>query len=93
MSGPRGMCHNGTLFAIGSTATVNDKINFNMAEQMIRKRCEVCGGSIYIYDDNEVGDEVYCEECEKEFIVLSLEPVSLEPLDAEDDYYFEDDEY
>ena len=60
---------------------------------MSRKRCEVCGGSIYIYDENEVGDEVYCEECEKEFIILSLDPTFLEPLESEDDYYFEDDEY
>ena len=53
----------------------------------------MCGGSIYIYDENEVGDEVYCEECEKEFIILSLDPTFLEPLESEDDYYFEDDEY
>ncbi len=60
---------------------------------MKSKRCPACGGNIRIYYDHEVGDYVYCEECEREFLIRSLSPIRLEYLEHEEDYYFEEDEY
>ena len=55
-------------------------------------KCPACGGKIKIYYDHELGDEVYCEECEKEFQLMGLEPIRLESFDAYDDEYYFDDE-
>ncbi|MCF8055808.1 MAG: hypothetical protein K9K37_04100 [Desulfocapsa sp.] len=60
---------------------------------MKTKRCMVCGGDIRIYYDNEVGDEVFCDECEREYRIYSMQPVKLEALETGNDYYFEEDEY
>lgn len=60
---------------------------------MKTKRCPACGGTIKIYYDHEPGDEVFCEECEREFSLLSISPIRLESLERNDEYYFEEDEY
>ena len=60
---------------------------------MKTKKCPTCGGKIKIYYDHEMGDEVYCEDCERELQLISLSPLRLEPLEQYDDYYFDDDEY
>lgn len=60
---------------------------------MKTKRCPVCGGGIRIYNDHEPGDDVYCDECEREFKILGMNPTMLEPLEVFDDYRFEEDEY
>ena len=60
---------------------------------MSKKRCMSCGGDVRIYYDHEVGDEVFCEDCEREYLIRSLEPVRLEPLETYNDYNFEEDEY
>ena len=52
-----------------------------------------CGGDIRIYYDHEVGDEVFCEDCEREYLIRSLSPLRLEPLETGNDYHFEEDEY
>ena len=52
-----------------------------------------CGRDIRIYYDHEVGDEVYCEECEREYLIRSIQPLRLEPLESHYDYHFEEDEY
>ena len=53
-------------------------------------KCPACGERIEISKDTERGDTVYCEECDREFKVVSLKPIKLEPLDEdeedEDDY-------
>ncbi|MCI5140484.1 MAG: hypothetical protein D3909_01890 [Candidatus Electrothrix sp. ATG1] len=55
--------------------------------------CPACGGKIKIYYDHELGDEVYCEECKKEFQLMCLKPIRLESFDTyDDDYYFYDDD-
>ncbi len=56
---------------------------------MRSKKCPSCRGEIRIFYDNEPGDEVYCEECEQEFEILSLVPLRLEPLETIG-YYEED---
>lgn len=60
---------------------------------MKTKRCTVCGGDIRIYHNNEERDEVYCNECEREYRIISLHPVRLETLEMDYDYCFEEDEY
>ncbi|MCI5158423.1 MAG: hypothetical protein D3906_08270 [Candidatus Electrothrix sp. AUS1_2] len=57
------------------------------------KRCPTCGGKIRIYYDHEPGDEVYCEDCEREFQLIGINPIMLESFDHDEEYYFEDDEY
>ena len=60
---------------------------------MRTKRCPTCGGDIKIYYDHEPGDEVYCEDCERDFQIIALYPIRIEALDRYVDYYFEEDEY
>ncbi len=60
---------------------------------MKTKTCPICGGAIRIYSDHEIGDEVYCDECEREFRLLAISPVYMEPIEVFDDYCFEEDEY
>lgn len=60
---------------------------------MKTKRCPTCGGRIKIYYDHEPGDEVFCEECEREFSLISVSPIRLDPLEKHEEYYFEEDEY
>lgn len=58
---------------------------------MISKKCPSCRGEIRIFYDNEPGDEVYCEECEQEFEILSLNPLRLDALESTD--YYEEESY
>jgi lysine biosynthesis protein LysW len=60
---------------------------------MRTKRCPSCSGEIRIYHDNEPGDEVFCDDCEREYSLISLSPIRLTPLEIYDDYAFEADEY
>ena len=43
--------------------------------------CTVCGGDIFIDRDSEEEDVVYCNDCEAEYLVRSLEPLRLTLLD------------
>lgn len=56
---------------------------------MTSKKCPLCRGEIRIFYDHELGDEVYCEECEQEFEIISLSPLRLEPLETYN-YYEEE---
>lgn len=56
---------------------------------MPSKKCPFCRGEIRIFYDNEPGDEVYCEECEQEFEILSLMPLRLDALETAN-YYEEE---
>lgn len=49
---------------------------------MRTKKCPYCKGEIKIFYDNERGDEVYCDQCEQEFELRSVEPIILEPLSS-----------
>lgn len=71
----------------------NRYFHFYKVNSMAKKRCMSCGGDIRIYYDHEIGDEVFCEECEREYRICSLRPVHLEPLETGNDYYFEEDDY
>ena len=58
---------------------------------MKSKKCPACRGEIRIFDDHEPGDEVYCEDCEQEFEILSISPLRLEPLESYD--YYEEESF
>lgn len=46
--------------------------------------CEICGGDIIIDPFPDEGDEVYCNDCESEYIVRATEPVLLTLVDEEE---------
>ncbi len=50
-------------------------------EDALVAECSVCGGDIYIDGDCDEEDVVYCNDCEAEYLVRSLEPLRLTPLD------------
>lgn len=59
--------------------------------------CPVCGGKIRIFYDHELGDEVHCDACERNFQLIGLDPVRLDDYGQYDDEYSDDgrfnDEY
>lgn len=47
--------------------------------------CSVCGGDIIIDNYCEEEDVVYCNDCEAEFLIRSLDPLRLKLLDGDID--------
>ena len=63
---------------------------------MKTKLCPICDGSIEIYDDLDVGDDVYCDECDREFVLTGFDPIVMElnnSYDDLEDFYLDEDEY
>ncbi|MCF8055811.1 MAG: hypothetical protein K9K37_04115 [Desulfocapsa sp.] len=56
--------------------------------------CEFCDGFISLGFYMDSGDVVYCEECGTEYLIASLNPLHLQPIeeDKEDDEEDEEDE-
>ncbi len=54
--------------------------------------CPMCSESIVLPDNIEFGDLVDCEECDREFEVVSVQPLELEWVDDEEEDGFETDE-
>ncbi len=52
-------------------------------EDAIVAECTVCNGDIYIDHDCEEDDIVYCNDCEAEYLVRSLDPLRLTLLDED----------
>lgn len=53
--------------------------------------CPECEEEVYVDADSEQGDEVSCDECGAELIVVGLDPIELDlKTDSDDDY---DDDY
>ncbi len=50
-------------------------------DDAIVEECSVCSGDIFIDQDCEEDDIVYCNDCEAEYLVRSLEPLRLTLLD------------
>lgn len=50
-------------------------------DDAIVEECSVCSGDIYIDADCEEDDIVYCNDCEAEYLVRSLDPLRLTLLD------------
>lgn len=65
-------------------------------EDLQVEECSICGGDIIIDAFCEEDDVVYCNDCEAEYLIRSLDPIRLILLDDEesdddrDDY---DEEY
>lgn len=62
------------------------------------EECSICGGDIIVDGFCEEEDVVYCNDCEAEFLIRSLDPLRLKLLDDDidadidepDDRYGED---
>lgn len=49
------------------------------------EECGVCGGDIIIDSYCEEEDVVYCNDCEAEYLIRSLDPIRLKLLDDDID--------
>jgi alpha-aminoadipate/glutamate carrier protein LysW len=49
------------------------------------EECSVCGGDIIVDSYCEEEDIVYCNDCEAEFLIRSLDPLRLKLLDGDID--------
>ncbi len=56
---------------------------------MKSRKCPFCAGNIKVSVENDPGDMVFCVICEREYELLSLNPLRLRPLD----YYEEASAY
>ncbi|MFZ0450078.1 MAG: hypothetical protein WAL98_12620 [Desulfatiglandaceae bacterium] len=54
--------------------------------------CPKCSEIIVLPNDIDLGDLVDCEECDREFEVVSVQPLELEWIDEEEENVFETDE-
>ncbi|MBM9535586.1 hypothetical protein [Desulfobulbus alkaliphilus] len=54
-------------------------------EEDILEECAVCGGDIIIDSFCEEDDIVYCNDCEAEYLIRSLDPIRLKLFDDEID--------
>jgi lysine biosynthesis protein LysW len=56
-------------------------------------KCPMCGAAMQVPTNAEVGDLVYCDQCDAELEVVSLKPLELDwPLDDYEDYDLEDED-
>jgi lysine biosynthesis protein LysW len=55
--------------------------------------CPECDGEIEVSESAHVGDIVSCDECEREFEVVSRKPVKLKLSDAGDEYDDDEEDY
>jgi alpha-aminoadipate/glutamate carrier protein LysW len=63
----------------------NDEENVQIEE------CSICGGDIIIDGFCEEEDIIYCNDCEAEFLIRSLEPLRLKLLDDDIDADIDDE--
>lgn len=68
-------------------------------DDVLIEECTICGGDILVDASSEEEDIVYCNDCEAEYLIHSLDPLRLRLLDddlnhemdsADDDF---DEEY
>ncbi|MDY0390231.1 hypothetical protein [Desulfobulbus oligotrophicus] len=57
----------------------------NDEEDVQIEECVICGGDIVVDEFCEEEDMVYCNDCETEFLIRSLDPLRLEPMDIDPD--------
>ncbi len=56
------------------------------------EECAICGGDIIIDGFCEEDDVVYCNDCEAEYLIRSLDPIRLKVL-SDDESEEEDDDF
>ena len=54
-------------------------------EDTLIEECGVCGGDIIIDSYCEEEDTVYCNDCEAEYVIRSIDPIRLKLLDDDID--------
>ncbi|MCL2340681.1 MAG: hypothetical protein FWC49_03135 [Proteobacteria bacterium] len=54
-------------------------------EEVQIEECSICGGDIIVDGFCEEEDIVYCNDCEAEFMIRSLDPLHLKLLDDDID--------
>jgi alpha-aminoadipate/glutamate carrier protein LysW len=57
----------------------------NDEEDIQVEECSVCGGDIIVDSYCEEDDIVYCNDCEAEFLIRSIDPLRLKLLDDDID--------
>ena len=57
----------------------------NDEDDLLIEECTICGGDIIIDGYCEEDDVVYCNDCEAEYLIRSLDPIRLKLLDDEGD--------
>jgi alpha-aminoadipate/glutamate carrier protein LysW len=57
----------------------------NDEEDIQIEECSVCGGDIIVDSYCEEEDVVYCNDCEAEFLIRSIDPLRLKLLDGDID--------
>nr|WP_320012890.1 hypothetical protein [uncultured Desulfobulbus sp.] len=61
-------------------------IDYDQEEEDVQvMECKLCGGDIVIESFSEEDDAVYCNDCEAEYLIVSLDPIRLQPLDDDED--------
>jgi lysine biosynthesis protein LysW len=63
----------------------------NDEEDIQVEECGICGGDIIIDGFCEEDDMVYCNDCEAEYLIRSLDPIRLKLLSDEEGEEDEDD--
>ena len=59
--------------------------NDNDEDDIQIDECTICGGDIIIDAYCEEEDIVYCNDCEAEYLIRSVDPIRLKLLDEHDD--------
>ena len=55
-------------------------------------KCPNCGSNVPLPEEKNIGDYVFCPECNTELEIINLNPIELDwPLDAHDDDEVYDD--
>ena len=68
-------------------------IDMNADEEGVMvEECGICGGDIIVELDCEEDDVVYCNDCEAEYLVRSMDPLRLQLLDDDIDTDLSDDD-
>ena len=55
--------------------------------------CPECDEEVYVDADIEQGDQVTCEECQSDLVVVGLDPVELDLREESDDSLSDDDDF
>ncbi len=56
----------------------------NDEDDLVVEECTVCGGDIIIDGYCEEDDVVYCNDCEAEYLIRSIDPIRLKLLNDDD---------
>ena len=55
--------------------------------------CPECDEEVYVDADIEQGDQVTCEECQSDLVVVGLDPVELDLREESEDSLIDDDDF